>query len=134
MTTEWLSELFGRPVMEASIRKQLTLGRGTRPIPNVTRDAPPVLQHFLSDHLALVREATGVVSDLSAVHTSHASIISSGGFEALKEGCCRTEDMTSRFIALVLMNLSSLQDIYRELINWFCYNEFIELASLSQRE
>ena len=71
-------------------------------------------------------------SHLFAAPTNHALIISSGGIEALKEGSCSMHAMTSPFAAQGVMNLSSLDDNHRELINWLCCNELIELASAFQ--
>jgi hypothetical protein len=93
-----------------------------------------VVEYFHHNDIALVREATRFITNLSSVHENHPSICGGGGIPGLMTAIFKEDAMTTRFAALGLMNLTTLQDNHNDLIFGKAYAALIFLAAGAKRK
>ena len=70
-----------------------------------------------------------MLTNLTSVHENHAPIVSGGGIKGFVKAMLNEDAMVSRFGILGLMNLTTLPQNHREVMNCNCCDILISLAA-----
>ena len=92
-----------------------------------------VLPHYNNKDIGLCRELSRFLSNLTSVHDNHPTLIGVGIINALMIGCCNTDAIVTRLAVLGIMNLTTLPENHRDVMQTKCHNILIDIAANDKR-